>query len=259
MSEIHPTAIIDPRAELSPAVKIGPYVIIQGEVKIGSGTQIGPHTLMEGPCAIGRDNQIGAFVHIGGAPQHLQYRGEETIVRIGDQNQIREFVTIHRGTALGKGETIIGNQNFLMVGTHIAHDCIIGSNIIMANYVQLAGHCRIDDHAVFGGICGVHQHCRIGRGVMVGGLSGVEMDVPPFSLVAGARARFIGLNRIGLKRMGIPEPTVQALKKTYRIIQGSNLLLKDALKKVEQEFGKVPEVQEIILFFQTSQRGVIRK
>lgn len=259
MTLIHPTALIAPEAELEPGVSISPYVIIQGKVKIGRGTIIGSHSVIQGPCEIGRDNQIGAFVHLGGAPQHLQYRGEETKLFIGDENQIREFVTIHRGTLQGRGETRIGNKNFIMTGAHIAHDCLLGNSIVMANYVQLAGHIQVADNAVFGGLSAVHQHCRIGRGVMVGGLSGVEMDAPPFSLVGGDRARFIGVNRIGLSRMGMSEEKIQVIKKAYRIILNSGFLLKDALKKAQEELGEFPEVQEIILFFQTSHRGVIRR
>ena len=259
MTEIHSSAIIDPSAELEAGVAVGPYAIIQGNVKIKSGTIIGPHCLIQGPCSIGNDNKIGAFVHIGGAPQHLQYKGEQTYIRIGDRNQIREFVTIHRGTSLGINETLIGNDNFIMVGCHIAHDCVIGNSVIMANYVQLAGHVRVFDNAVFGGVSAVHQHCRIGKGVMVGGMSGLEMDAPPYSLVAGARARFVSLNLIGLKRMGMDENKIQALKKAYRIIQMSGLLLKDALKKVEDELGEFKEVMEVVEFFKTSKRGVMRR
>jgi len=259
MTGIHPTAIIEPGVELSPGVQVSPYVVIQGKVKIGAGTSIGPHTFIEGPCEIGEGNKIGAFVHLGGAPQHLQYRGEETCLIIGDQNVIREFVTIHRGTAQGIRETRIGNKNFIMVGCHIAHDCVLGNSIIMANYVQLAGHIRVDDNAVFGGLSAVHQHCRIGRGVMVAGLTGVDLDAPPYSVVGGDRARFIGLNRVGLQRMGMPEDKIQALKKAYRIIQSSGLLLKDALRKTEDEFGHILEVREVIEFFKTSERGVVRR
>ncbi len=259
MAEIHPTALVDKQAELDPGVSVGPYAVVTGRVRIGSGTVIGPHALLEGPCEIGSDNKIGAFVHLGGAPQHLQYRGEETRVRIGDQNQLREFVTVHRGTALGRGETVIGNNNFIMVGCHIAHDCVLGGAITMANYVQLAGHVQVFDHAVFGGLAAAHQHCRIGRGVMVGGMSGLEMDAPPFSMVVGARARYVGLNRVGLKRMGMAEEKISAIKKAYRILLGSKLLLKDALLKAEAELGPIPEVSEILEFFRTSQRGVIRK
>ena len=259
MTEIHPSALVDPRAELEPGVTVGPYAVISGLARIGSGTAVGPHSFIEGPCAIGKDNRIGAFVHLGGAPPHLQYRGEETRLSIGDANQFREFVTVHRGTAQGRGETVIGSHNFIMVGCHLAHDCVLGDFITMANYVQLAGHCRVFDRAVFGGLCAAHQHVRVGRGVMVGGMSGLEMDAPPFSLVAGPRARFVGLNRIGLKRMGMNDDQLQAIKQAYRIIQGSGLLLKEALSRAETELGRVAEVAELIEFFRTSERGVIRR
>ena len=258
MSEIHPSAIIDPKAEIEQGVKIAPFVIIEGKVKIGKGTIIGPHSFIQGPCKIGENNQIGAYVHIGGAPQHRDYKGEETGLEIGDANQIREFVTIHRGTTQGAGITRIGSYNFIMIGSHIAHDCQLGNHITMANYVQLAGHCQVDDYAVFGGLSGVHQHCRIGKGVMVAALSGVSLDAPPFSVVGGERAKFIGINRVGLKRMGMDEERIRAIRKAYRIIC-SNLLLEQALKKAEEELGEVEEVKEIIQFFRTSKRGVVRR
>jgi len=259
MSQIHPTALIDSRAELGEEVKIGAYVVIEGKVEIGAGTELGPYSYIQGPARIGKDNRIGAYVHIGGIPQHREYRGEETGLEIGDENLIREFVTIHRGTALGTGITRVGSGNFIMVGVHIAHDCQLGNQITIANYVQIAGHCQVDDYAVFGGLAGVHQHCRVGKGAMVAALAGVSLDVPPYSVAGGERARFVGLNRVGLKRMGVEEEVVRAIRRAYRIISQPGVLLKDALAEVEQELGEIPEVREIVEFYRSSTRGVIRR
>ncbi len=258
MSQIHPTALVDSRAELGEGVRIGAYAIIEGKVELGPGTEVGPYSYIQGPARIGKDNRIGAYVHIGGAPQHREYQGEETGLEIGDENLIREFVTIHRGTAL-TGITRVGSGNFIMVGVHIAHDCKLGNNLTIANYVQIAGHCQIDDYAVFGGLAGVHQHCRVGKGAMVAALSGVSLDVPPYSVVGGERARFVGLNRIGLKRMGMAEEVIRAIRRAYRIISQPGVLLKDALAQLEQELGEVPEVREIIDFYRSGTRGVIRR
>lgn len=259
MPQIHPTAIVDPKAELADSVQVGPYVIIGPKVKIGPETIIGPHTVIEGPCTIGSQNKIGAFNHIGGAPQHVAYRGEETTLEIGNCNQTREYVTLHRGTVQGGGKTVIGHWNLLMIGCHIAHDDIVGNGVIMANTAQCAGHVTIQDNAFFGSMCGVHQHARIGRAVMVGALSGVAMDAPPFSMVIGERARFVSLNKLGMKRLGFKDETIEAIKQAYRILHSEDLVIEDALKKVEEELGHIPEVKEIIEFYKTSKRGVISR
>jgi UDP-N-acetylglucosamine acyltransferase len=258
MAKIHNTAIVDPQAELADSVVVSPYVIIGPKVKIGPETTIGPHTVIQGPCAIGSHNKIGAFNHLGGPPQHVLYRGEETTLEIGNANETREYVTIHRGTVQGGGKTVVGHFNFIMIGCHIAHDDIVGSAIIMANTAQCAGHVQIFDNAFFGSMCGVHQHARIGRAVMVGALTGVAMDAPPFSMVIGERAKFVSLNKLGMKRLGLKDETVDAIKQAYRILH-SEMLIEDALKKAEEELGSVPEVKEIIDFYRTSERGVISR
>jgi len=259
MTQIHPTAIVDPKAELADSVVVGPYVIIGPKVKIGPETIIGPHTVIEGPCVIGTQNKVGAFNHIGGPPQHVAYRGEDTTLEIGNCNQTREYVTLHRGTVQGGGKTVVGHWNLLMIGCHIAHDNIVGNGVIMANYTQIAGQVSIGDNAVFGGMAGVHQHARVGRAVMVGGLSGVALDAPPFSMVIGERAKFVSLNKLGIKRLGFKDETVEAIKQAYRILHSEDLVIEEALKKVEQELGNVPEVKEIIEFYKTSERGVISR
>ena len=188
----------------------------------------------------------------------MQYRGEETRLVIGDRNVIREYVTMHRGTARGLEETRVGSDNFIMALCHVAHDCILKDNIIMANSVQLAGHITVEDHVVFGGLAGVHQYCRVGRCSMVAGISRVPMDVPPFSLVGGSPARFVGLNRVGLRRIGLPRETTHALRQAYKIIFRSGKLLEEGLKQAQTEYGSVPEVAHVLEFIRGSQRGVIR-
>jgi UDP-N-acetylglucosamine acyltransferase len=256
--ELHSTAVVHPRAELAPGVAVGPYAVIGEGVKIGSGTSIGAHALVEGPTELGRDNVIGPFAYLGAPPQHTAYRGEPTRLRVGDRNSIREFATLHRGTVQGRGETVIGDDNFIMVGCHIAHDCVVASHVMMANQAQLAGHVLVEDHAVVGGLAGMHQYCRIGRGAMLAALSGAAMDVPPWSLVGGERARFVGLNRVGIKRVGLSQETANALRLAYRTIFRSGLKLEEALEEAAEEFGGDPEVAHLIEFVRASQRGVIR-
>ena len=255
---IHPTAVVHPRAELDPGAVVGPFAVIGAGVKIGAGTAIGAHAVLEGPTEIGRDNRIGPFVCLGGAPQHVGYRGEPTRLRVGDRNLIREYVTIHRGTVQGRGETVVGNDNFIMIGCHVAHDGVLGDHIIMANQAMLAGHVVLEDHVVLGGISGVHQYCRVGRGAMLGAISGTPMDVGPWSLVAGDRGRFIGLNRIGMKRVGLSPETTRALHRAYRTIFRSGLKLEEGLDKAQAEFGADPEVAHLLEFIRTSKRGVLR-
>jgi UDP-N-acetylglucosamine acyltransferase len=259
MTQIHQTAIVDPRAELAESVVVGPYAVITGKAQIGPDTKVGPFALIEGPCKIGSHNSIGAYVNIGGAPQHVGYKGEQTEVEIGNVNIFREQVTIHRGTVQGRAKTSIGHFCMLMVGVHIAHDCVLGNGVIMANYVQIAGMVKIHDNAFFGGLSAIHQHGTVGRAVMVGGLTGLPQDPPPFSMVIGDRAKFVGLNRVGLKRLGFTPETVDAIKEAYRILHSPEILIDDGLKQVEKQFGSVPEVLEIVRFYRESERGVISR
>jgi UDP-N-acetylglucosamine acyltransferase len=258
MTEIHPSAVVSEKAELGPGVSVGPSAIIGEGVRIGARTSVGPHALIEGLTEVGEDNTIGPFSYIGGPPQHTECHGEGTRLKIGDRNRIREYVTIHRGTEKGRGETHIGSDNFIMVGCHVAHDCILGNCIIMANQAQLAGHVEVEDYAVFGGLSGVHQYARVGESAMVAALAGVSLDAPPFSMVGGQRARLIGLNRVGLKRRGFSIDTIHAIREAYRIIFQSGKLLKEALGQAEQELGEVPEVGHLIEFIRRSERGVLR-
>ena len=199
---IHPTAIISPGAQIGADVEIGPYSVIGERVSIGDGTRIGPHVVLQGPTTIGKKNQFFQFCSIGEIPQDLKFNMEDTELIIGDNNTFREFITINRGTAGGGGRTVIGSNCLLMAYTHVAHDCLIGNGVIMANNASLAGHIRIDDHAIIGGLSGIHQFVHIGSYAMIGGLSGVSKDVPPFTLAVGQRAILHGLNLTGLKRHG---------------------------------------------------------
>lgn len=259
---IHPTAVIDPRAELHETVKIGPYVVIDGNVTIGPETVVDSHTVISGNTAIGARNRIGSFATIGAPPQDITYKGEPTELIVGDDNLIREYVSLHRGTAAGKGKTVIGNANMFMSYTHIAHDCMIENNVIMANAATLAGHVSIGNHANLGGFVGVHQFCRIGAYSYVGGMSGISLDVPPYVILTGVRnrMRITGINKIGLRRSGMSKETIARLDDAFRIIfRSPQLVLKDALEKVKDEMSDCPEVVSIVEFFQSSKRGVVKR
>jgi len=258
MPEIDKNAAVDPQAELDETVKVGPFAVIGPKVQIGPGVEVSAHAHIEGHTVIGSECWIGPFSYIGGPPQHTEYKGEDTKVTIGNRNKIREYVTIHRGAAEGRGETVIGSDNFIMVGCHIAHDCVIGNRIIMANLATLAGHVQVEDDAVFGGFVGVHQRCRVGTTVMVAAMARIVKDIPPYSMVGGETPRFLGLNRVGLKRVGVPEQSRTALRRAYRIIFGKGVLLEDGLERAEKELGEVPEVAHLLEFIRGSERGIIR-
>jgi UDP-N-acetylglucosamine acyltransferase len=256
---IHPTAIVDPKAEIVEGVEIGPYCIIEGDVLIGEGTKIGPHVVIREGTRIGKRCQIFQFASVGEVPQSFAYRGEKTYLLIGDQNIIRECVTLHRGTQQGKGKTVIGNDNFFMAYSHVAHDCLIGNHVIMANGAALGGHILIEDHAIIGGLVAVHQFVRIGSHAFIGGFSGVQLDIPPYTLAAGDRTKLFGLNLVGLKRAHFPEETLRALKKAYRLIFRSSLTMEKAVKQVKEDsISQMPEVQHLLQFIQNSKRGICR-
>jgi UDP-N-acetylglucosamine acyltransferase len=258
---IHPTAIVDPGAELDSSVSVGPYVIIDKGVKIGRDTNIKPHSLLTGPTTIGSGNVIGPFATIGAPPQDLKYKGEDTELIVGDNNQIREYVSIHRGTVTDKGVTTVGSGNLLMGYVHIAHDCVIGNSAILANAATLAGHVQVDDHAIIGGLVGVQQFIRIGSYSYIGGLSGISKDVPPFVIVSGTRKhmRVSGINKVGLRRLGFSSDTIKKLGKAYKIIfMNPELLLRDALEQATAEIADCDAVNQLINFFRTSKQGVIR-
>ena len=256
--KIHPTAIISAEAQLDEGVEVGPYAVIGRDVKIGRNTIIGPHAMIDDFTHIGSSCHIFQFASIGSMPQDLKFSGEKTRVVIGDFNIIREFVTIHRSTTADIGVTILGDHNLIMAYCHVAHNCKLGNHIIMSNGATLGGPTHIEDYAIIGGLTGVHQFSRIGAHCIVGGASGVNKDVPPYTTVAGNHARPFGLNLIGLKRRGFPEETIKALKKAYRIIFRSQLLLDAAIKKVEAEVEDYPEVRYFVQFIKESKRGVCR-
>jgi UDP-N-acetylglucosamine acyltransferase len=256
---IHSTAIIDPEAEIEEGVEIGPYSVIEKGVFIGGGTKIGSHVVIREGTQIGKRCQIFQFASIGEAPQAFAYKGEKTFLLIGDENIVREFVTLHRGTLYGGGKTVIGNGNYFMAYSHVAHDCQIGNQVLLYNGATLAGHILIEDYAIIGGLSAVHQFCQIGTHAFISGLTGVPLDIPPYMLAAGNRAKLFGLNTVGLKRHHFSEETLKALKKAYRIIFRSGLTLGKAVKAVEEdEISQTPEVQHLLYFIQHSKRGISR-
>ena len=259
---IHPTAILSPEVALDGEVEIGAYSVLEGNVRIGSGTVISSGVRIEGDTEIGRDNRIFTGAVLGSAPQHVAYRGEQTALKIGNGNIIREYVTIHRGTGLGGGITRVGDENFIMAYTHIAHDCRMGSRITMANMVQLSGHVVVDDEAVFSGFVGVHQFVRIGSLAMAGGGAMIVQDVPPYAMVIGDRARLYGINRVGLERKGLAPEVIRNIREAYQILFRSGLPRDEAFRAVRERFPSSgpggAEVEHIIEFIQQSQRGVVR-
>ncbi len=255
---IHPSAIVHPKAELAPTVEIGPYAIIEEGVKIGKGTKVMAHVMITGRTEIGEACTFFPFASVGMAPQDLKYKGEPTKLIIGNGNTFRESVTLHRGTGQGRGQTVIGHHNFFMAYVHVAHDCIVGDHIIMANAATLGGHIVIGDHAILGGLVGVHQFVEVGAYAMIGGGAIVTQDVPPFVSVAGNRAKLYGLNLIGLKRHGFSAEKVEALKGTYKLLFRSGLILKDAAKQAREKWGDMADVEALIAFVEHSKRGICR-
>jgi UDP-N-acetylglucosamine acyltransferase len=256
---IHPTAIVDPKADLGDEVEIGPYAIIEKGVTIGPRTQIGPHVVVREGTRMGKQCQIFQFASLGEAPQAIAYKGEKTLLLMGDHNIVREFVTLNRGTAPGGGKTVIGHRNLFMAYSHVAHDCQIGNQVILANAATLAGHIIIEDYAIIGGLSAIHQFCRIGTHAFISGMTGITLDVPPYMLASGNRARLFGLNTVGLKRFHFSEASVKALKKVYRIIFRSGLTLEKAVKQVTEDgISQLPEVQHLLQFIQQSKRGISR-
>ncbi|HEY3490849.1 MAG TPA: acyl-ACP--UDP-N-acetylglucosamine O-acyltransferase [Candidatus Deferrimicrobiaceae bacterium] len=259
---IHPTAIIDPGAEVGKEVSVGPYVVIGPNVTIGDGCSIGSHAVVESHARLGRNVKVSSFASIGAPPQDLKYRGEETWVEIGDDVIVREYATINRGTVTGEGITRVGSNSMIMAYVHIAHDCQVGSRVIMANAATLAGHVHIEDGAFIGGLSAVHQFVSIGTLAIVGGMSGISQDVPPYVKAVAARQgrnrSLFGLNVIGLQRAGMSAEAIDLLKKAYRVIFRSELPLKDALMKAEAEIEQSAEVRRLIGFIRSSKRGVLR-
>jgi len=257
-TKIHETAIIDPKADLDTGIEIGPFCIIKKGVRIGKNTKLMANVIVDGETEIGENCTFYPFSSIGLPPQDLKYKGENTRLTIGKNNTVREYVTIHRASIGGDETTVVGNNNFLMAYVHIAHDCKIGNHVIMANAATLAGHVVVEDFSVVGGLVAVHQYTRIGRYAMVGGFSGIGQDIPPYMIASGARAKLFGPNAIGLKRHGFSEQTINEIKKTYKILFREKRTLKDAIRKVREDFGDSPEIQHLIEFIEKNKRGICR-
>jgi UDP-N-acetylglucosamine acyltransferase len=259
---IHPTAIIDPGAELGKDVVVGPYAIIGPKVTIGDGCIIGSHAVIESHVRMGKGNRIHSYASVGAIPQDLKFRGEETWVEIGDGNVIREFATVNRGTAGGGGVTGIGNNSLVMAYCHLAHDCRIGDRVIMANAATFAGHVTVEDGAVIGGLSAVHQFVRIGAYCIIGGMSGIGQDVPPYVTAAASRQQrgvaLYGLNLVGLRRGGFSAETIAVLKRAFKLIFRATVPVKEALAAAEAELPPIPEVKHLIEFVRSSTRGVLR-
>ncbi|MBI4004233.1 MAG: acyl-ACP--UDP-N-acetylglucosamine O-acyltransferase [Candidatus Omnitrophica bacterium] len=261
VGRIHPTAIVHPKARLEAGVAVGPYAVIGEYVTIGSGTVIGAHCVIDGRTTLGRDNQVFTGAVIGSIPQDLKYRGEDTVLLIGDRNKIREYVTINPGTEGGGGKTVIGSDGLFMAYAHVAHDCLLGDRVVLANSVALAGHITIEDRAVIGGLVGVHQFVRIGTLSIVGGCSRVIQDVPPYATCVGYPAKVFGVNSEGLRRAGMSEENRRALHHVFRILFHSKLSMSHALEQVVQEVGATSacaELQHLLEFIRQSKRGVCR-
>jgi len=257
-TKIHSTALVDAKAEIDAQVEVGPFCIVKPGVRIRRGTKLVSHVIVEGSTEIGENCVVHPFSSIGFAPQDLKYKGEHTRLVIGNNNIIREYVTIHRASVGGEGITSIGNNNFLMAYVHVAHDCRIGSHVIMANAATLAGHVLIEDHAVIGGLVAIHQFTRIGSYAMVGGFSGIGQDIPPYMVASGARAKLFGPNTVGLKRHGFPDATVNGIKKAYKILFREKRTLKDALKKIQEDIPATDEIRHLIEFIEKNKRGICR-
>lgn len=255
---IHPSAVIAPGAELDHGVQVGPYAVIGPQVRIGRDSSIGPHSVIEGRTTIGCENTIFQFASIGAIPQDKKYQGEDSSLTIGDRNTIREFATLNVGTVAGGMVTRIGNDNLFMVYSHVGHDCQIGNRVILANCATLAGHVILEDYVGVGGLAAIHQFTRIGESAYLGGGAMVSLDVPPYCMAQGDRARLFGLNLIGLKRRGFGEEQLSALKKAYRTFFAEGLTLKEATDRTRQEQAASPEAVHLAEFIANSQRGICR-
>ncbi|QYF92903.1 acyl-ACP--UDP-N-acetylglucosamine O-acyltransferase [Massilia sp. PAMC28688] len=262
MSRIHPTAIIDPKAQLDSSVEVGPYSIIGPHVSIDAGTVVGPHVVIEGHTTIGKDNKFFQFSSIGAAPQDKKWSGEATRLEVGDRNTVREFCTFNTGTVQDKGVTRLGNDNWISAYVHLAHDCQVGSNTIFSNNAQLAGHVEVGDWAILSGYAGVHQFCKIGAHAFIGMYTSLTQDVPPFVLVSGNPAGARGVNIEGIKRRGFTRPQIDAVRAAYKNIYRNNLTLEEAKAVLAKDHAAAAEGAEqigmMLDFLGTATRGIVR-
>ncbi len=256
--DIHPTAVVSARAEVGEGSQIGPYCTVGDEVQLGARVRLVSHVVVDGRTEIGDDTHVFPFASIGLAPQDLKYRGEPAETRLGRRNRVREFVTIHRGTEGGGMLTSVGDDCLIMAQAHVAHDCHVGSGVIMANAATLAGHVRVEDGANVGAYSGVHQFCRVGREAYVGGYSVVVKDALPFALTVGNHAKCYGLNTVGMKRRGYPSETIEALHHAFRLLLSSKLNTTQALAAIREEVQGPAEVEELLRFIEASERGVVK-
>jgi len=257
---LHPTAVIDPQAEIGEDVSIGPYCIVGPHVRIGRDTRLEGHVVIDGWTTIGAGNSIGLYTVIGTPPQDIGYQGEETHVRIGDRNVFREFVTVHRATTKEERLTSIGDDNYIMAYAHIAHDCRVGNRVVLTNGATLGGHVHVDDYAMISAFCGIHQFCRIGRQAFIGGFSVVTQDVLPFSKVVGQRPpRMFGLNIVGLRRRGFSRERISAIKEMFKRLFYSGLNTAQAVDKIQTEIPTSDDRDEILSFIASSKRGLVKK
>lgn len=255
---IHPTAIVAPTARLGAGVTIGPYSTIGDHVALGDGTTVGGHVVIEGGAQVGRNCRIFSHAVLGSEPQDLKFRGEKSMLIVGDGTVIREFATLNRATSGGGGKTVVGRGCLIMAYAHVAHDCHLGEGVILANAATLGGHVVIEEHAIVGGLTGVHQFCRIGAHAIIGGCSGIILDIPPYVKAQGNRARLFGLNTVGLKRRNFPPETIRSLKQAYRLLFLSGLTTTQALERIASELPACAEIQHLVHFIKTSDRGITR-
>ena len=255
---IHPTAIVAPGAQIDASAEIGPYVVIGPRVKIGPETTVGPHTVIDGVTTIGARNKIFHHASVGAPPQDLKYRGEPTELILGDENQIREFATLHTGTVGGGGVTRIGSRNLFMAYSHVAHDCQVGDNNVFANGATLAGHVEVGSFVTLGGLSAVHQFTRLGDSSFLAGGTIVVMDVPPYCMAQGDRAELSGINEVGLKRRGFTDEQVARVKDAYRALFRQKQLLKDAVAQLQAQMAGHKEIEDLLMFITSSKRGVTR-
>ncbi len=257
MVNMHPTALVSPKAKIGKDVTIGPFAVVEDDVEIGSGTKIGPHAVIYNGSRIGKNVKIFQSASVGNLPQDLKFAGEDSILYVGDNTIIREFVTLHRGT-IETGFTKIGTDCLLMAYAHVAHDCIVGNNCIIANSVQLGGHVILEDWVIIGGTSAVHQFCKIGKHSMIGGGYRVVNDVPPFILAAHEPLRYNGLNTVGLRRRGFSNDTIYKLKSAYSLIYDPKLNYSQAIEELTKRYPDDPEIKSIIDFISNSKRGIIK-
>ena len=255
---IHPTAVVDPSAELADGVIVGPHAIVGARVTVGEGTEIGGGAHVLGPTALGRDNRVFPHACVGFDPQDLKYRGEEVFLEVGDGNHFREFSTVHRGTAGGGGVTRIGDENLFMAYSHVGHDAAVGSRTVFVNGATLAGHVEVQDDATIGAFSAVHQFCRVGRHAYVGGYTVVTMDALPFAKTVGIKASCYGLNAIGLRRKGVPAESIRRLRQALRTLVHSGLNTTQAVEFIEAELGGDPEVEFLVSFVLGARRGYVK-